>query len=426
MKASRRYLAGVIATVATACLTAGLTQSGASAAYRLPPPHAVEIRLPPNAGLGLAELTTVSCPAAGGCTAAGQYADSSGHYQALVVSQAGGGWARAAELPLPANAALDPHGIVASLTCRAGRYCVGGGSYRPATGGLIPVTVSDLLGSWTTTALRPPPDARTPADADLLGMACATSVSCTGVGSYVDQSPAIQGMAATMSFGPWARPGKVAAPPDAGTNPGVTLDSVACTRLGRCITVGSYRNNSGFILAVSGTGRFGHWGQLHGTVLPPNAAANAQALLTSVTCTSSGWCAAVGQYWDTAGREEAMTVTGAFGHWSAATEIAPPLNAAPNPLAVLDGVACASPGLCLAVGSYASGQNRVAMSTRAIGGHWLPAGAMPPPANAISGPGSFAELLSVACPRISLCVMAGSYADAPGDRQGMVVTVPLL
>lgn len=166
----------------------------------------------------------------------------------------------------------------------------------------------------------------------------------------------------------------------------------------------------------------GGWAQAAELPLPANAA---QALLTSVTCTSSGWCAAVGQYWDTAGREEAMTVTGAFGHWSAATKIAPPLNAAPDPLAVLDGVACTSPGLCLAVGSYASGQNRVAMSTRAIGGHWLPRGAMPSPANAISGPGSFSELLSIACPRTSLCVMAGSYADAPGNRQGMVVTVPL-
>jgi hypothetical protein len=80
---------------------------------------------------------------------------------------------------------------------------------------LMPVTVSDLFGSWATAALRPPPDARTPTDASLLGITCTVHGSCTAVGSYVDQSPAVQGMVATAPFGHWAPTSKIAAPPDA-------------------------------------------------------------------------------------------------------------------------------------------------------------------------------------------------------------------
>jgi hypothetical protein len=46
-----------------------------------------------------AQIDSLSCASSGNCTAGGQYTDSSGKFQAFVVSQAGGTWAHAEEVP---------------------------------------------------------------------------------------------------------------------------------------------------------------------------------------------------------------------------------------------------------------------------------------------------------------------------------------
>ena len=51
-----------------------------------------------NSG-GFAQLNSVSCASAGNCSAGGTYEDSSGHFQAFVVSQVGGTWGKAKEVP---------------------------------------------------------------------------------------------------------------------------------------------------------------------------------------------------------------------------------------------------------------------------------------------------------------------------------------
>ncbi len=50
----------------------------------------------------------MSCAAAGNCSAGGHYTDSSGHFQAFVVSQVNGTWHTAIEVP--GTAALNQGG----------------------------------------------------------------------------------------------------------------------------------------------------------------------------------------------------------------------------------------------------------------------------------------------------------------------------
>ena len=60
------------------------------------------IEVPGTAALnrgGNADITSVSCASAGNCSAGGFYRDSSGHNQAFVVSQTGGTWHTAIEVP---------------------------------------------------------------------------------------------------------------------------------------------------------------------------------------------------------------------------------------------------------------------------------------------------------------------------------------
>jgi hypothetical protein len=50
-------------------------------------------------GTGGAQITSVSCPAAGDCLVGGTYTDAAHHHQAFVSSQAGGTWGTPTELP---------------------------------------------------------------------------------------------------------------------------------------------------------------------------------------------------------------------------------------------------------------------------------------------------------------------------------------
>lgn len=75
------------------------------------------------------ELTSVSCGAPGDCSAGGFYSDSSGFLQAFVVTQTGGTWGTAEEVP--GTAALNTGGLAAaeSLSCSPGGNCSAGGHY---------------------------------------------------------------------------------------------------------------------------------------------------------------------------------------------------------------------------------------------------------------------------------------------------------
>jgi hypothetical protein len=81
-----------------------------------------------------AYATSVSCPSAGNCSAGGTYTDSSGHMQAFVASEVSGSWQPAIEVP--GTAALNPGGqaFVQSVSCAAAGKCTAGGGYTNGSG----------------------------------------------------------------------------------------------------------------------------------------------------------------------------------------------------------------------------------------------------------------------------------------------------
>ena len=92
--------------------------------------NAVEV--PGTAALnkgGIALVVAVSCGSAGNCGAGGAYLDSSGHYQAFVVSEVSGTWRTAIEVP--GTAALDKgwDAQVNSVSCASAGNCSAGGFY---------------------------------------------------------------------------------------------------------------------------------------------------------------------------------------------------------------------------------------------------------------------------------------------------------
>jgi hypothetical protein len=97
------------------------------------------IEVPGTAALnsdGVAEIHSVSCAAAGSCAAGGLYLDASHHGQAFVVTEAGGQWGTAIEVP--GTAALNKGGsaLINSMSCAAAGSCAAGGYYRDGSGHL--------------------------------------------------------------------------------------------------------------------------------------------------------------------------------------------------------------------------------------------------------------------------------------------------
>jgi hypothetical protein len=101
---------------------------------------------------GVATLNTVSCASPGNCAGGGRYTDAAGNTQAFVVTERGGLWGRA--MRLPGLAALDAGGLaeVTSVSCPAPGDCVAVGHFmaRDTTTSSIerPFADSQRNGRW--------------------------------------------------------------------------------------------------------------------------------------------------------------------------------------------------------------------------------------------------------------------------------------
>src|ERR1700691_3984465 len=107
--------------------------------------QAIEVPGPLNAG-GVSQVLSVSCGAAGNCTAGGFYAASSGQ-QGFVVSQRDGVWRQAIELPGPGDVSPDGSGTVFAVSCASAGTCTAGGQYTNASGDAEGFVVSRRNGS---------------------------------------------------------------------------------------------------------------------------------------------------------------------------------------------------------------------------------------------------------------------------------------
>jgi hypothetical protein len=84
----------------------------------------------------------VSCASAGNCSAGGFYADGSNNEQAFVVSQVGGTWHKAIEVPGTAvlNKGVQAH--ILSVSCTSAGHCSAGGTYTDSSGVIQAFVVS--------------------------------------------------------------------------------------------------------------------------------------------------------------------------------------------------------------------------------------------------------------------------------------------
>jgi hypothetical protein len=134
-------------------------------------------------------------------------------------------------------------------------------------------------------------------------------------GYYVDASGSHQAMVTTETNGVWGQPTELTLPTRATvTFQSAEINSVDCTDPGECVAVGDYNDANGLDdrQAMYANESNGVWGQATEMTLPAGSATVAGgqlASLESVSCSGAQDCAAVGSYRDSTGSLQAMTVS---------------------------------------------------------------------------------------------------------------------
>jgi hypothetical protein len=227
----RRTVAAIAAVLATVGSLAVATpaQAGVALAAAGKVWRSTEILPPSNARTSpVASLDAVACAAAGSCAGGGSYESKSGAFNAMVVAESRGRWARAQELRLPLNAfAANPVANVSSVACTAVQSCAAVGSYAYSSGGnQHGFTAAESKGRWARARqVTLPANAATHgSDALLGGVTCTGSGSCLAVGGYLDKAGGFELMAVVESHGHWGRAREIAPPRNAASDPGASFD----------------------------------------------------------------------------------------------------------------------------------------------------------------------------------------------------------
>lgn len=334
------------------------------------------VTLPPDApAVPWPDLASVSCGAAGSCTAVGAY--QLGFAKPLVVDMVGGTWLAGGEAQPPANAATarDPNvstlgNSLSLVACPSSGNCTAVGTYsdQDAAAGEYPWALDETAGHWGSGF-----GAQLPADANahgqgerggtapffgFTGLSCPSAGNCTAVGGYWGRVDVEQGLILTERNGAWSRGIRAPLPPHAVPNNesnefNAPIAAVSCAAVDDCAAVGWYvlhpgGTRHGLLLNKRG----GTW-KPTALVLPAGTKAPGGVFLTSVTCPSRGNCVAVG-YYGNHGKTFGLVVRERSGKWGRGIAAAVPSNGAPagRSHTFLDAVSCGSPGRCTVVGSY--------------------------------------------------------------------------
>jgi hypothetical protein len=190
---------------------------------------------------GNATVTWVSCALAGNCAAVGYYKDGHGHQQAFVVSKTNGTWARAIEVPGLAALNKGGNAVVTSVSCRSAGSCAAGGQYADARRHEQAFVVSETGGTWGTARQVPGSAAlNTGGGAIVDSMSCASVGNCAAGGFYRDGHGHQQAMVVSETDGTWGRAIEVPGSAALNTGGSAAVTSVSCASARTCSAGGYY------------------------------------------------------------------------------------------------------------------------------------------------------------------------------------------
>ncbi len=373
---------------------------------------------------GDAGISSVSC-AGGSCSAGGYFKDASDQDQAFVVSAVKGKWGKAREVPGTAALNADGYAGVTSVSCAAAGSCSAGGYYTDGSGHEQAFVVSEVKGRWGT-AREVPGTAGLNKDgqAQVKSVSCASAGNCGAGGYYTDGSDLDQVFVVSEVKGRWGTAQEVPGTATLSMGGETWLYSVSCGSAGSCAAGGYYltptaTGSQHAFVVTEVKGRWGTARQVPGTAALSKGGI---AWVSSVSCPAAGSCSAGGYYGNsTSSLDQAFVVTEVKGRWGTAQKV--PGTAALNKggYAGINAVSCAAAGACAAAGTYkdASGHFQAFVVTQ-VKGRWGSAEEVP--GTAALNKGGQAATTTVSCAPAASCSAGGYYNGKSGHQQAFVVS----
>jgi hypothetical protein len=368
-------------------------------------------------------MDSVSCASAGDCSAVGNYFDSSGNQEGLLLSEVAGKWAKGVEATPPATAGSNPFLGLDSVSCASAGNCSAVGTFLDSSGNQQGLLSTESSGKWAKAVeASPPADTRANPLVFVGSVSCAKPGDCSAVGNYVDSSGNWQGVLLSESSGKWAKGVEAVLPANAGSNPDISLGSVSCASPGDCSAVGTYDDKSGNVQGLLLSESSGKWAKAVEATLPATAGSSTGVGLGSVSCASPGHCSAVGTYFDSSANQQGLLLTESSGKWETGVQAVLPSNVAANPGVELGSVSCArsSPGNCSAFGTYDDPSGNIeGLLLSESSGKWASGVEAVLPANAGSNPNI--AVGSVSCASPGDCSAVARYEDTSHNSQGLLL-----
>ena len=243
-------------------------------------------------------VSSVACPSAGNCAVAGGYVSQSGQ-QGFVVTERNGVWGTAIEVPGLAALNAGGNANVVSVSCGAAGSCTAGGNYVDGAGHFQAFVATERGGAWAN-AIEVPGLAglNKGSRAAVNAVSCGSAASCAAVGAFTDAAGKRQGFVATERNGVWGNAIKVPGLASLNTGGNSQVQTVSCASAGGCAVGGFYSDRSHHHRGFVASEHKGVWGKAVG--VPGLGALNtgAFAAVSSISCATPGHCAAGGFYRD--------------------------------------------------------------------------------------------------------------------------------
>ncbi len=332
----------VSCTSVSVCTAVGYTEEGALAEHWNGKTWTAEdARSQP--GALESHLTHISCSSASTCTAIGYYTLEGTKLVPLVEHWESGAW-KIESIPIPVKAEISR---LDDVSCSSTTVCTAVGFYEEASGSRSALVERWEAGKWSIQS-SPVPSGGTEVPMELLwGVSCTSATACTAVGSYQAEviSKPTKSYGATLAEQWNGKAWTVVASP----NPGgiskadnSSLSSVACSSSTECTAVGGYGEGEPSAARWNGTA----WTE-EAMARPIGAS---ETSLQGLSCSGSS-CATVGFY-EPSGSKTWLGVTEYRN--GAGWELEPPFLPTGTSFMDLTGVSCSSAAVCVSVGDYVS------------------------------------------------------------------------
>jgi hypothetical protein len=250
--------------------------------------------------IGLSDLDSVSCPANGRCTAVGAEATTAGGTRPIATTSSAGVWGGPVVIGASLTPAKDGSGL-ASVSCGAAGDCTAVGSADQYSSTLAlhsqALAASEVLGVWRP-AIEVARGVNAGRNAELNSVSCTSPVSCTAVGYYWDRLDRYHFLGVTESGRVWGAGSTIVEGPESARS-GASMVSVSCVAPRDCMAVGSELIGD-YIEMVATRLSGAKWIQ---TTIVAHQLAHDAGLLslivpTDLACSPGLECAAVGRFAD--------------------------------------------------------------------------------------------------------------------------------